>query len=145
MTVRKNCIETPPDRSPNVPQKQTNPMAAPVFLLNRNLIGESRRSSPSTYSPDVARGEKDCIFNPDLLLCERHSTSFLAHAASCWVARGRAAMRSVGLSLAFALVAASSAMATVGDTWILGIDHIDNAGFFETFTGAGYSGPQSSG
>ena len=54
-------------------------------------------------------------------------------------------MRSVGLSLAIAMMSASSAMAAVGDTWILGIDHIDNAGFFEIFTGAGYSGPQSSG
>jgi hypothetical protein len=54
-------------------------------------------------------------------------------------------MRLVGLSLAMALVAASSAMATVGDSWILGIDHIDNPGFFQTFTGAGYSGPQASG
>jgi hypothetical protein len=54
-------------------------------------------------------------------------------------------MRSVALSLAIASLFASSAMATIGDTWILGIDHIDNSGFFQTFTGAGYSGPQSSG
>jgi hypothetical protein len=53
-------------------------------------------------------------------------------------------MRLVGVTLAIALLAASSAMATVGDSWILGIDHIDNAGFFQTFTG-GYSGAQSSG
>src|SRR5689334_20071078 len=54
-------------------------------------------------------------------------------------------MRSVGLCLAIAALFASPAIGAVGDTWILGIDHIDNPGFFETFTGAGYSGPQSSG
>lgn len=54
-------------------------------------------------------------------------------------------MRLVALSLAIAALSASPAMATIGDTWILGIDHIDNSAFFQTFTGAGYSGPQSSG
>jgi hypothetical protein len=54
-------------------------------------------------------------------------------------------MRLVGITLMIALVAASSVMATVGDSWILGIDHIVNAGFFQTFTGSGYSSTQSSG
>jgi hypothetical protein len=54
-------------------------------------------------------------------------------------------MRSVGLSLAIAALSASSAMAAAGDQWILGINHIDNQGAFATYTGAGFSGTESSG
>jgi hypothetical protein len=54
-------------------------------------------------------------------------------------------MRLVGLSLAMAVLVGSSVIAATGDTWILGIDHIDNSGFFQSYSGAGYSGPQASG
>lgn len=56
-------------------------------------------------------------------------------------------MRVLGLSLAIAALAVSSSLATPGDQWILGIHHLDNQGDkpFTTYTGGGYSGPQSSG
>src|SRR3989304_2828544 len=49
------------------------------------------------------------------------------------------------ISLAILGLAASPAAALQGDVWILGIDHINNAGSFTTYGGAGYAGPQSSG
>jgi hypothetical protein len=54
-------------------------------------------------------------------------------------------MRVFGLSLALLAVFALRAAAAPGDYWILGIDHIDNAGAFTTYTGAGYSGAMSIG
>jgi hypothetical protein len=54
-------------------------------------------------------------------------------------------MKIFALALALLTIAASSANAEPGDTWILGIHHIDNRPSFTTYTGAGYSGPQSSG
>jgi len=53
-------------------------------------------------------------------------------------------MRMLGLSWVILAMAAPS-VAAPGDSWILGIHHIDNAGAFTKYTGAGYSGPQSSG
>ncbi len=54
-------------------------------------------------------------------------------------------MRAVGLCVAMATIFSSPVFGAPGDKWILGIDHIDNSGFFQTYAGAGYSGPQSSG
>ena len=54
-------------------------------------------------------------------------------------------MRVLGLSLAIAAFAISPAFAAPGDKWILGIHHINEFPGFTTFTGAGYSGLQSSG
>ena len=51
------------------------------------------------------------------------------------------------IALCIAIVAASdmAALGAVGDQWILGIHHINNAGSFTTYSGAGYLGSQSSG
>jgi hypothetical protein len=55
-------------------------------------------------------------------------------------------MRVLGLSLAIVLVAAPLCVATPGDTWVLGIHHIQDApAGLITNNGAGYSGPRSSG
>jgi hypothetical protein len=54
-------------------------------------------------------------------------------------------MRAVGLVLVVTLVTASSSIAAKDDVWILGIHHIDNQGAFTPYSGAGYSGAQSSG
>ena len=54
-------------------------------------------------------------------------------------------MRRLGLSLAIVAIAALPASAAPGDQWILGIHQINEFPGFTTFTGAGYSGPQSSG
>lgn len=54
-------------------------------------------------------------------------------------------MRFIGRTFAILLVAASNGFAAPGDTWILGIHHLDNAASFTKYTGSGYSGPQSSG
>ena len=54
-------------------------------------------------------------------------------------------MRLFGLTLAAAVLVASPVFAAPGDSWILGIHHINNAGAFTKYEGAGYSGPQSSG
>lgn len=56
-------------------------------------------------------------------------------------------MRAFGLVFIGAVSLACTALAAPGDQWILGIDHLDNPsnGVFTTLTGAGYSGPQSSG
>jgi hypothetical protein len=54
-------------------------------------------------------------------------------------------MRQFGLSSAFLLVIVSPIMAAPGDQWILGIHHVDQQPLFTKYTGAGYSGPQSSG
>lgn len=55
-------------------------------------------------------------------------------------------MRVLGLSLAIVLVATQLSLAVPGDTWILGIHHIQDApGGLITSVGAGYSGPRSSG
>jgi hypothetical protein len=54
-------------------------------------------------------------------------------------------MRVFGLSLAVAALTVSHVCAAPGDQWILGIHHINESQGFTTFTGAGYSGPRSSG
>src|SRR3954454_1830099 len=56
-------------------------------------------------------------------------------------------MKTFGLRLAIVLGGALSTLAAPGDQWILGIHHIDHGGDtpFTTYTGAGYSGPRSSG
>jgi len=54
-------------------------------------------------------------------------------------------MRVLGLSIAIAALAASFAIADPGDQWILGIHHINEFPGFTQYTGAGYSGPKSSG
>lgn len=58
-------------------------------------------------------------------------------------------MRALLPGLVIVALSAPWALAAPGDTWILGIDHIDNFGFFQTFTGAGYqpdlTHPQSAG
>jgi hypothetical protein len=54
-------------------------------------------------------------------------------------------MRVIAMSVVIAALAATPAIGAIGDQWILGIHHIDNEGSFTANTGAGYSGPQSSG
>ena len=54
-------------------------------------------------------------------------------------------MRAFGLSLAILAGAALPTMAAPGDQWILGIYDLHNGDSFTKYTGAGYSGPQSSG
>src|SRR5690242_9810608 len=55
-------------------------------------------------------------------------------------------MRVLGGSLAIVFLAARLSLAVPGDTWILGIHHIQDApAGLITSNGAGYSGPVSSG
>ncbi len=56
-------------------------------------------------------------------------------------------MKVAGLSLVILALASLPASAAPGDQWILGIHHINNEGDkpFAAYSGAGYSGPQSSG
>lgn len=54
-------------------------------------------------------------------------------------------MRTLILCVAVIAGPALPALGAIGDQWILGIHHIDNSSSFTTYTGAGYSGPQSSG
>jgi hypothetical protein len=70
---------------------------------------------------------------------------FVSGICSHHFATGEILMRVLALSWCILTLAASAALAAPGDVWILGIDHINNQGSFTTYSGAGYSGPQSSG